>query len=221
MAEQFPPALPSALAYLSLTLTGDGEPAEGLLSAEAARDRTDPEAVRHHAGGTGLVRLALGAALRELHRPADALEELDRAVELLEGDPMKLDLAKARIERGLALAAIGRGAAATVEFDQAAAVIAECEDAGAVAHQLREAVARWGGMHPGATERLSDRELEILALLPGELSRREIAAMLFVSFNTVQTHLRSIYRKLGVASRAQAVARARELELIGHDSETA
>ena len=204
--------MPSTLAYLSLALTRDGDPAEGLLTADAAEERTDRDAVRHHAGATGLIRLARGAALRALDRPAEALRELDKAVDLLEGDPLKLDLAKARIERGLALAAVGRDSGASVELDQAAAVIAECEDPGAVALDLRAAVSRNGDS--GSAEPLSRRELEILALLPGELSRREIAASLFVSFNTVQTHLRSIYRKLGVASRAQAVARAQEMELI-------
>ena len=213
LATDFAPALPAALSYLSLSLTADGQPADGLSCAERARKQSGEEAER--AGYSGLVNLATGAALRGLDRPADALAELDHAIGLLEGDPMKLDLAQARIERGLALAAMGRELAATVELDQAAAVIAECEDPGAVALRLREAVARAGADGaPPTAEPLTERELEILRLLPGELSRREIAAGLFVSFNTVQTHLRSIYRKLGVPSRAQAVARAREQGLL-------
>jgi LuxR family maltose regulon positive regulatory protein len=61
---------------------------------------------------------------------------------------------------------------------------------------------------------LSERELAVLRLLPSRLSQREIAAELFVSFNTVKTHMRAIFRKLGVASRPDAVARARELGLL-------
>jgi LuxR family maltose regulon positive regulatory protein len=61
---------------------------------------------------------------------------------------------------------------------------------------------------------LSERELEVLRLLPSRLSQREIAAQLYVSFNTVRTHVSVIFRKLGVTSRAEAVARARELGLI-------
>jgi ATP/maltotriose-dependent transcriptional regulator MalT len=61
---------------------------------------------------------------------------------------------------------------------------------------------------------LSKRELEVLRLLPSGLSQREIAAELYVSFNTVRTHTRVIFRKLGVTSRSEAVARARELGLL-------
>jgi LuxR family maltose regulon positive regulatory protein len=61
---------------------------------------------------------------------------------------------------------------------------------------------------------LSQRELEVLRLLPSRLSQREMAAQLYVSFNTVRTHTRVVFRKLGVASRAEAVSRARELGLL-------
>jgi LuxR family maltose regulon positive regulatory protein len=61
---------------------------------------------------------------------------------------------------------------------------------------------------------LSQRELEVLRLLPSRLSQREIAAELYVSFNTIRTHTRVIFQKLGVTSRAEAVARARELGLL-------
>jgi LuxR family maltose regulon positive regulatory protein len=61
---------------------------------------------------------------------------------------------------------------------------------------------------------LSERELEVLRLLPSQLSQREIAGELYVSFNTIRTHVSVIFRKLGVTSRAEAVARARELGLL-------
>ncbi len=63
-------------------------------------------------------------------------------------------------------------------------------------------------------EPLSDREQAILRYLPTTLSNREIAAELFVTTNTVKTHLRSIYRKLDVARRRDAVDRARDLRLL-------
>ena len=54
----------------------------------------------------------------------------------------------------------------------------------------------------------------MLRLLPTPLSQREIGASLYVSVNTVKTHTKSIFRKLGVSTRAEAVARARELGLV-------
>ena len=60
---------------------------------------------------------------------------------------------------------------------------------------------------------LSDRELEVLRLLRSELSGPEIAGQLFVSLNTLRTHTKSIYTKLGVNSRRAAVRRADELGL--------
>ena len=61
---------------------------------------------------------------------------------------------------------------------------------------------------------LSEREVVVLRLLATDLSQREIGAELYVSLNTVKGHARSIFRKLGVSSRADAVARGRELGLL-------
>ena len=63
-------------------------------------------------------------------------------------------------------------------------------------------------------EPLSERELEVLRLIASGASNREVARKLFVSLATVKTHLNNIYRKLGVRSRTQAVARARESGLL-------
>jgi LuxR family maltose regulon positive regulatory protein len=67
---------------------------------------------------------------------------------------------------------------------------------------------------PGLLEPLSGRERDVLRLLPTLLPNTEIAGELFVSVNTVKTHVKSIYRKLEVSSRREAVARARQLRLI-------
>ena len=53
-----------------------------------------------------------------------------------------------------------------------------------------------------------------MSLLASELSQREIGSQLYISVNTVKGHVRSIFRKLGVADRGAAVARARELGLL-------
>ena len=70
------------------------------------------------------------------------------------------------------------------------------------------------GRARAADEGLSERELEVLRLLATDLTQREIGPQLYLSFNTVKSHTRSIFRKLGVSGREQAVVRARALELI-------
>jgi LuxR family maltose regulon positive regulatory protein len=62
---------------------------------------------------------------------------------------------------------------------------------------------------------LSEKEQVVLRYLPTLMSNQEIAGELFVSVNTIKTHLKSIYRKLGAPNRREAVLRARELRLIG------
>jgi DNA-binding NarL/FixJ family response regulator len=65
-----------------------------------------------------------------------------------------------------------------------------------------------GEFWPGARQGLTHRESEVLALVVTGLSNRGIAGRLFVGDETVKSHLRSIYRKLGVSDRAGAVAAA-------------
>ena len=68
--------------------------------------------------------------------------------------------------------------------------------------------------HLVATEPLSEREIEVLRLMSELLSTEEIGAAMFVSVNTVRTHVRSILRKLAVSRRNEAVRRARELAIV-------
>jgi len=63
-------------------------------------------------------------------------------------------------------------------------------------------------------DELSPTELRVLRYLPTNLTRPEIAQQLYVSVNTVNTHVRNIFSKLGVGDRSAAVRRARELRLL-------
>ena len=61
---------------------------------------------------------------------------------------------------------------------------------------------------------LSPSELRVLRYLPTNMTRPEIARELYVSVNTVNTHIRNVYTKLGAHDRSAAVQRARELRLL-------
>ena len=102
--------------------------------------------------------------------------------------------------------------AAHQSADAAELLIESFDDAGifpVMLAELRERSQRLRKRRPAAPgAELSESELA------GAGSRREIAAELSVSANTVKTHISSIYRKLGVGSRADAVRKAGELKLI-------
>jgi LuxR family maltose regulon positive regulatory protein len=67
---------------------------------------------------------------------------------------------------------------------------------------------------PGLLDPLTDRELDVLRLLPTDLSTAQIAEHLVSSYHTVRTHLKHIYSKLDAHSRHEAVTRARDLGLL-------
>ena len=71
-----------------------------------------------------------------------------------------------------------------------------------------------GSSRPVLAEQLTEREAAVLRFLPTRMPNQQIASEMFVSVNTVKTHLRSIYRKLDATDRQEAVKRARELALL-------
>ena len=73
----------------------------------------------------------------------------------------------------------------------------------------------------GLDEQLTDTETRVLRYLPTHLTAPEIAAELWLSVNTVNTHTRHVYAKLGVHSRHEAVDRARVLGLLAPSARTA
>ena len=70
------------------------------------------------------------------------------------------------------------------------------------------------GQPPVACVPLTSSEIAVLRFLPSHMTNQEIAEALFLSINTVKTHLRSVYRKLGVATRRQAISRGGKLGLL-------
>ena len=105
--------------------------------------------------------------------------------------------------------------------ERARGAIAGCADPGILRELLARVQRRMaltpsgdGLAAPSGAERLTEAELEVLRLLRSELSQREIGAELHLSLNTIKSHTRSIYRKLGAATREQALDRARALSLV-------
>jgi LuxR family maltose regulon positive regulatory protein len=90
------------------------------------------------------------------------------------------------------------------------------QDVGAYAARLLAAFPDTPSPPPSQplAEPLSERELEVLRLVAGGLTNRQIADRLVIAVSTVKSHTNSIYGKLGVRNRTQAVARARDLDLL-------
>lgn len=169
----------------------------------------------------GEVHTALGVALAAHGRREEALPALEQGVFLRRLWAQPLDLADGLLALAPQVAALGDRPRAAQLLDEAEAILATCASAGVLPDRL--AAARRGLGRPAAAavtsavaadSELSERELAVLRLLTGALSEREIGQELFLSFNTVHTHVKAIYRKLGVSSRAAAVARARADRLL-------
>ncbi len=119
------------------------------------------------------------------------------------------DLAEARRVLGAVADTAAREGAVRVFLDEGFD-IADLLPAGARPRRVHAAVTG----NSGLVDALSERELSVLRYLPSRLSNREIGDELYVSLNTVKSHLKTIYRKLDVERRDEAVRRARQLGLL-------
>jgi LuxR family maltose regulon positive regulatory protein len=162
-----------------------------------------------------------GQLLDRADAPEAAERVLLRAAELARRGVASIEVAYSLLALARIRQRLGRHDEARRIYEEARKAVARCEDPGILSERLGRAERLVKlAPHPrvsrtsGGGEALSDAELSVLRLLRSELSQREIAGELHLSFNTIKTHTRNIYRKLGVSERAEAVARARELSLI-------
>ncbi|HEY2166230.1 MAG TPA: LuxR C-terminal-related transcriptional regulator [Jatrophihabitantaceae bacterium] len=195
----------------------------------------DPQRMGPVANAQAWIQLAdgdAGMALAALHEVRDGGEHVDPftlvEAHLLAGN------AHLRLGDRLAAAAAAEAALATAEPDRLIFPFAMTEAAqlldvlhhhetahagllAAIVDQLRGGSVPSTGREPSSRlDELSPSELRVLGYLPTNLTRPEIAHELHVSINTVNTHIRNVYAKLGAQDRSGAVQRARELRLLSN-----
>jgi LuxR family maltose regulon positive regulatory protein len=165
--------------------------------------------------------IARGLLFRHDRRPTEARAELERAVSLARRGASLVELSYALTTLAELRRELGDRPAARELVLEARELLARCPEPGTLAPRLvdqSEASLRLivdlSGARPVVIDQLTAREQSVLGLLPTGLSSREIADELGISRDTVKTHTRRIYQKLGVSSRRSAVARGRELGLL-------
>jgi LuxR family transcriptional regulator, maltose regulon positive regulatory protein len=136
---------------------------------------------------------------------------------VLPNDSQRIQYAQAMVELAGVRHARGDTDGAQAAIERARQLITAFADPGmldSLLDRTERALGRPSRWRPSVAAALTDRELVVLRLLATTLSQPEIAHELYVSVNTVRTHIQGIYRKLGVASRQEAVATAREHQLL-------
>ena len=189
-----------------------------LARALVAEDRSQ------RAGRSGDQAIAL---LGRLLRAAEEGDRAGNAIEILVllavAHQTRGDIAAALVALERALALAGPEGYFRVFLDEGqpmAALLEAAAERGIAAGYVRLLRSALGETEVRSTERagliepLSDRELDVLRLLATDLGGPGIASELYVSLNTLRTHTKNIYAKLGVNNRRAAVRRARELDLL-------
>jgi len=199
----------TALAYRSLVLGDAGRLEEQSLLAEEAMALALDKGIEDFDGS---VFIALGMSLSARGKHDEASRAIDRGVADARKLNAPLHLAVALVSRVAALRMAEDHAGAAAAIAEARTVLDACADPGVLRERL-ERVARLAPRHRQTNGELSNREIGVLRMLAGSLSEGEIARELYVSRNTVHTHTRSIYNKLGVSSRSNAVRKARAMGL--------
>jgi LuxR family maltose regulon positive regulatory protein len=212
-------ALIHALGWCALVHAEIGESAR----ADRVLDETET-LLRRQTGltkyfGMSMARVARGKLLESQGRLREADEALARGIELARRGDAKFEISYGLLIHAGVKAGLGDRRAAKDMLREARQAAEACADPG-VLPELVARVERRLRLVPSRARRmpyeedLSDRELAVLRLLATDLTQREIGKALYVSFNTVKTHVKSIFRKLDVATRPDAISRARELRLL-------
>jgi LuxR family maltose regulon positive regulatory protein len=161
----------------------------------------------HHRGSLVDIRVAMALAHQSRGDLARALVSLEEALKLAEPEGyVRTFLDEGAPMEALLAAAADRGVAASYVRRLRAGLGPELDP--------RPEMATRSSMASALVEPLSSREQDVLRLLSTELNGPEIARELVVSLNTVRTHTKNLYLKLGVNNRRAAIRRAQELDLL-------
>ena len=194
-------------------------------SGRADRVLNETEALRRRQAGLtkyfgmSMTHVARGKLLEKQGQLREADDALARGVELARRGNAKFDLAYGLLTHARVKGGLGDRRAAKDMLREARQTAEACADPGVLPElvagvERRLRLAPTPGPRTPYDEDLSDRELAVLRLLATELTQREVGEALYVSFDTVKTHVKSIFRKLDVTTRTDAVSRARELRLL-------
>jgi LuxR family transcriptional regulator, maltose regulon positive regulatory protein len=206
-----------ALATRSLLANARDDAAEAEALALQARDLVDSAHVEDYASSALTYVASARAALRHNNwtRAATDIERATQLTPLLTyalpwlAVQVRLELTRAH----LSLVSWSAAAAVMAEVDELLARRPKLGVLNAQAAELQRRLATGNQHDDNWASSLTGAELRLLPLLTTHLSFREIAERLFVSRNTVKTQAISVYRKLGVSSRSEAIERATELGL--------
>ena len=189
---------------------GDVEEAEAwatdaLTTVESHDLTTEP--------GAGFAYVALGAVRARQGAVDIAAELLESGLVRLRARGGRLDIADALLVLAPVRRALGTSTDARGLVDASRILIEGSADPGVLHSRLEEVARALTPPHrriEGDSE-LTERELEVLRYLAEGLPKRDIGNVLFLSYNTIHSHTKSIYQKLRVSSRQAAIERAREL----------
>jgi ATP/maltotriose-dependent transcriptional regulator MalT len=163
----------------------------------------------------GYYHVMLGALLARQGEFGAADDAIRLGLEQMRGNADSLLIADGLVEGALVRRALGARTEARAMLAEANAVVDECPDAGMLTQRVEEVTRKLTTAHgraiPGSV--LTERELEVLRLLDEGLTKREVASRLFVSYSTIHSHTKSIYRKLDGTTRDEVLERARGLGL--------
>ncbi|MDQ3875627.1 MAG: LuxR C-terminal-related transcriptional regulator [Actinomycetota bacterium] len=207
-----------ALGYLSVIHAEQTElEAADDLASEAMGLSDDPGFAEHFV--VMMAHLGRAKVSQQRGELIEAERSASRALTLALRGAGRTEIAAARVLLAEVNRAQGAHERARELLRQARRELRDCPDPRGLEEvvaraERRAAPARAAARHQSSVEELSDRELAVLRLLDTDLSRREIGAALYVSLNTVKTHMRAILRKLGASRRDEAVERARSLGLL-------
>jgi LuxR family maltose regulon positive regulatory protein len=163
----------------------------------------------------GVAPLALGVSLAARDRPEEALPLIECGVALSRTFGQPIQLVNALLGQAPVLRALGEHKRAADVITEARSILESCPDPGILAGRLAALDRSPQIRHVrSGDQELTQRELRVLRLLHGDLSERDIGRELYVSHSTVHSHVRAIYRKLAVRSRADALERGRQLGLL-------
>ena len=206
-------------AIMALLAADAGRLSQADEFARTAHDvATDPGLGLDHSAQSSLGYLAMGAVHAAQGNLGTARGELEHALQVRQRSIGLSPWPTVEIMFRLApvLADLDDRAGAGTLLGEARQVLMSLPD-GAEAQlarlaQLERRLAYRPVTTPG--EAITEREREVLRLLQGTLSLRDIGRELYLSPNTIKTHTRALYRKLGVSDRQDAVAKARQLGLV-------